>query len=212
MKWLFSFLLLAGPVLAEDVPKHMVSISTSGLGWSYALEEMSTKDRSAFSDITDFQNNVSFNYAHRITERQQIGLFGHFGHFEYTFDRKAGSESRSERETSTLGLYVLHNFSELITEAYYAGLSVSYTNMEEEISEDFSDEEGKAPIETDDLFYTTEAVFGKRFPLTRWNIQNLVYSPQLSVFYRTHGKDFRDQGVKDGWGFGVQPVKFDLLF
>ena len=197
---------------AEDDSKHMISVDAQGLGWSGSIERMSTKDGSAFDRIDNIFTNFAFNYAYRITKRQQIGGFVQMQHNEYKFKTRSGHTSKSERDIQAFGIFALHNFSDDLSNAYYVGASLSTYNLVDEVSHDFSDAEGKAPNEIDDNGLNYELSFGKRFSLKPWGIQNITYAPQISVFYRTHGKDFDDQDVKNGMGTTIQPIKFDVLF
>lgn len=113
---------------------------------------------------------------------------------------------------NTVGIFTLYNFKDELHDAPYIGAGISMFSRVEETSHDFADSEGKAANETDDQGVTYELSFGHRFNLLRWNIENLTYSPQVSIFYSTHGKDFDDQDFKHGYGLGIQPIKFDLLF
>lgn len=128
------------------------------------------------------------------------------------FKNRDGSETKSERETDAYGVFAIHNFSEELKNSFYMGIGLSMFNVEEEVSHDFTKAEGKAPIETDDNGLNYELTFGKRFALNALNVQQLAYAPQISAFYRTHGKDYDDQGVKEGVGGVIQPIRFDLLF
>lgn len=195
-----------------DESKHMVTFGANGLAWSGSVEQMSTEKSSGFDSITNIADNLSLNYAYRITKQQQIGFFYQTSNSEMKFKNRDGSETKSEQEMDAYGLFTIHNFSEDLRNAYYLALSFSMFNTEEEVSHDYTKAEGKAPIETDDNGLNYELAFGKRFSLEQFNVQQLAYAPQVSVFYRTHGKDYDDQGVKEGVGSVIQPIRFDLLF
>lgn len=212
IKVLLVLTVLSSNVFASEQPKHLISFTTGGFGWSGSVERMNTEKKSAFDDLTNITNNVAFNYAYRISKQQHIGFHFQTMHSELKFDKRSGGETRSEKELTSIGIFGLHNFQEEINKSFYVGLGVTYTNAEEEISHDFSDAEGKAPIETDDVIMSYDLIIGKRFTLEAYNIQNLVYSPQVGIFYRSHSKDFDDQGIKNGYGATLLPIKFDLLF
>ena len=209
---LTTALLLQGLNAYADESKHMVTFGANGMGWSGAFEQMSTEKTSTFDSISNLADNLSLNYAYRITKQQQIGFFYQTSNSEMKFKNRDGSETKSEKEADAYGVFAIHNFSEDLKNSYYVGLSFSMFNSEEEVSHDYTKAEGKAPIETDDNGLNYELTLGKRFSLESFNVKQLAYAPQVSVFYRTHGKDYDDQGVKEGVGGVIQPVRFDLLF
>ena len=141
-----------------------------------------------------------------------LGGFFHSSHQEHRFYKKGGGASPVEINSQTFGFFTLYNFSDDITNTWFSGLSVSLYDYEQENSHDFAESKDKAPFELDDSGAVYEVVIGKRFTLTRWNINHLTYAPQLSLYYRTHGKDFDDQKILDGVGTNIQSIKFDLLF
>lgn len=198
--------------MAEEVPKHMVMISTNGLGASVAVERMNTSSGSKFSKVEKIPENLSLNYAYRITKKQQVGMSFQSIHNELKFEKRGGGSTSSKDKITSVGIFGIHNFDERIQGATYIAGLISYTNIEDEVSHDFSDSEGKAPIEHDDTIMSYEISLGKRFSLEDYNLKNLLYSPSVAVFYNVHAKDFDDQKVTEGWGVGVNVLKFDLLF
>jgi hypothetical protein len=209
MKIILFLFLLPLSSLADDY-RHIVSFGTGGFGWSGAVERMETEDKSPFSDVELFLSNISLNYGYRISQRFIIGGYYQTMNSEYKF--RHGSTARVEREIDVLGLYTLYHFSDTISSAWYVGLSVARFSEEQEISHDIAVAESKTPFELDDKGMLYEVVLGKRFRLLKWNIDHLTYAPQVGVYFRSHSKDFDDQGVKDGFGVSLQPVKFDFLF
>lgn len=193
-------------------PRHMITFGSRGLGWTGTAERMETRSSSRFRNVDYLLSNLALNYAYRLYPRFQIGAFYEGIHSEYKFRRKDGNASSQEVEISTIGLFLLYNFSNDIHNAYYIGSSVSHSSLTEEISHDFSDTEGKAPVELDDTNQTYELLFGKRIPVIIMGFENLSFSPQVRFFYQTHGKDFDDQDVKYGLGITIIPIRFDLIF
>lgn len=192
--------------------RHMMSFGTNGLGWSGVAEQIEANSGSDFKRLDFFLNQLALNYAYRLSARTQVGVFIETTHREYFFEKKTGGKSTSELQTNSFGLFVIYNFSDQITDSLFSGLSLSQNNYEEEISHDFADEEGKNPLEFDDIGFTIEIVLGKRFNLSNWKIEHLTYAPQMSFFHRTHGKDLDDQKLGDGFGINFQIIKFDFLF
>ena len=212
MKALLVLTLLIPALSFADEYRHLISFGTNGFGWSGAAEIMETNSReSPFSDVQYFTNNISLNYGYRIHKRVAVGGFFSTAHTEHRF-RTGSKTGKVETETDIVGGFLLYHFSDTIASAWYAGLSVSSFTIEEETSHNAAIAESKTPFELDDAGMMYEIVTGKRFRLLRWNIDHLTYAPQIGIFARTHGKDFDDQDVKDGFGVSFQPVRFDLLF
>ena len=210
---IFLLLLVLIPFQASAREEwHMITFGRHGLGWTGTAERMQTNGDSTFKNVTYFLSDLSLNYAYRISKRFQLGAFYEGLHREYKFRRKDGGSSPQTIESDTYGLFLIYNFNNNLYDAYYLGLGVSSTTYEEEISHDFADSEGKAPLELDDTNETYELFFGKRIPISIMGFDNLSFSPQIKFFYQTHGKDFRDQDVDYGLGMSLQPIRFDLLF
>jgi hypothetical protein len=197
---------------AEEQPWHMISFGRNGLGWAGTAEELETKSNSQFKSVDYFLSDISINYAFRISRWFQIGGFYQGSHSEYNFKKRTGESAPLQIESNSVGTFVIYNFSEDLNDSFYVGYSFAITSYEEENSHEFSNAEGKAPFELDDITQTHELIIGKRFSLRGFNVENLAYSPQFRIFYRTHGKDFDDQDVGSGTGLNVQPLRFDLLF
>ncbi len=209
MKIILFLLLISSHVIADDY-RHMVSFGTGGFGWSGAVEKMETRDDSPFADVEHFITNLSLNYGYRISQRFIVGGYYKTMNSEYKFNN--GSTAKVERESDFLGLYTLYHFSDTISSAWYTGISIAHFSEEQEISHDVALAENKTPFELDDTGLLYEIVMGKRFRLLKWDIDHLTFAPQVGLFYKTHGKDFDDQDVKNGFGVSVQPVRFDFLF
>ncbi len=205
-------LLMTTQQLAAKEPRHMVSFGRRGAGWSATNEDLETRGSSSFRGVDYFLNDLSLNYAYRVTSRIQLGAFYEGSHSEYRFRSTGGGRSTIETEVNTAGLFALTNFSSDLNDAWYAGYAFSITNVEEENSNDFENFEDKAPFELDDVSETHELIIGKRFSLRGFAVANLAFSPQLRLFYRSHGKDFDDQAVGNGTGVTMSPIRFDLLF
>lgn len=209
--WSIFCLLLPLTTLSAEY-RHMISVNSSGFGWSGSVERINTNNGSAFERVEYFLHNIGLNYAYRFNEDMQLGGFYQTWHQEYKFHASEGGTTSSDLETHIYGVFLLYNFSQEINESYFIGLSTSFYNYEEENSGDFKDAENKDPFELDDTGVTYELVWGRRFSLMKWNIDHLTYSPQIGVFHRTHGKDFDDQKIADGVGFNILAIKFDFLF
>lgn len=210
-----AFLLLfvtSFSAFAVDDYKHMVFFGRNGLGWGGAYEEIDTESQSPFDEVKYNLSDIALNYAYRLGSRWQVGAFYQTGHSEYNFEQKDGAKAFAKVDTTLYGAMALYNFNEDFTRSYYLGAVLSYFTLEEENSHNLTAAENKAGFELDDTGITYELVFGKRFSLEKWEIKHLTYSPNISVFIRTHGRDFNDQAIDDGVGVAFQVIKFDFLF
>jgi hypothetical protein len=193
--------------------RHMVSFGAGGFGWSGAAEQLPGDSKSEFSRVDYVFTNLGLNYAYSFTNRIQVGAFYKTFHQEHRFHKKGSrGSSPAEIESNTMGVFALYNFSEDISNAYFLGPSIATYNYLEENSHDLEGAENKAPFELDDSGMIYELVYGKRFALSKWSIEHITFAPQLSIYYRTHGKDFDDQHIMNGVGANIQPIKFDFLF
>ena len=209
---IFLLLIIFSLSTFAEEPYHMVSFGRDGFGWSVGGEEMGTESSSSFKGVEYIMNNLALNYAYRINNRFQLGAFYQTTQDEYHFKKKGGGRTETSIETDQAGMFVLYNFSEDMNDAWYAGYAFSVSTYEEENSHDLQDAEGKSAFELDDASNTHELIVGKRFSLRGFNVDNLAYSPQIKIYYQTHGKDFDDNHIEDGTGFNLQPLRFDLLF
>lgn len=212
MKKILALFVLAFTLTAHaDDYKHIVTVGSNGFGWSGASEKMETNSRSVFADVDYFLSNIGLNYGYRLNKRIVLGGFFLNHQNEYKFNTPNSSAS-VKKNTTIVGLYTLYNFSDTLPSAWYAGFSASHFNIAEETSHNAAIAEGKNPFELDDAGEMYEIFVGKRFPLTKWNIEHLTYAPQIGIYTRTHGRDLDDQDVKKGYGYTFQPVRFDFLF
>lgn len=212
MKTLFLLCLFVPFIARAEQPWHMVSFGTDGFGLSGSHEDIDTKTHSPFKDVMYYFADIGLNYAYRVSSRIQIGAKYSNTHREYRFRSTSGGHTSVEIDEQTVGGFAIYNFSEDLNDAWYAGYAYSVIKYNEENSEDFQTAEGKGPFEFDDASSKNEIFIGKRFSLRGFNLDNFAYSPQISGYYQSHAKDFKDNKIGDGTGFTIQPIHFDLLF
>jgi hypothetical protein len=191
---------------------HMVSFEADGFGSSITHEDIETKSGSPFKRVIYIFSDIGLNYAFRVSSRFQLGATYHTTHREYRLRSSNNGHSSVEIEEQAIGGFVLYNFSEDLNDSWYGGLKFSVIKYNEENSDEFQSAEGKGPFELDDSSELSEFLVGKRFSLRGFNVPNLAFSPQLSIYYKTHAKDFKDNRIGNGTGFTIQPIRFDLLF
>lgn len=190
----------------------MVSFNPGGLGASFNAEQMKGKDSSNFKHVNRMFNDFGLNYAYLITHRLQLGGFFSISEQKYVFEPKNGSTATNRVTETTIGIFALYNFRDELEKSYYLGLSLANFNIEEQNAHSFTIAETKNPFELDDAGQSLQLMFGKRFALISEKNKHLSYAPELTVFYRTHSKDFKDQKIRHGFGAGLHLLKFDFLF
>lgn len=173
---------------------------------------MDSHHGSVFSRVDYYLSNLALNYAYRTSDRFQVGAFYEGIHTEYKFRKQGGGKAPMEVEQNTLGIFTLYNFHDDLKDSLYLGVAFSVVSYEEENSHDFASAEGKSAIELDDNSEVYEIILGRRFPLGTYKLEYLSFSPQVRLYFKTHGKDFDDQEIRNGWGVNFQPVRFDLIF
>lgn len=205
---LFTLLLSHSALALED--RHMFRFAPESFGVDSSREILRPRSSSSFDSVRFEAHNISLNYHYRLDARWQIGTFFHYEREEFRFEESDGN-SKIESFSGKLGLSLLYNFADEFLDAYFLGGSLAYFNREEEISHGISDAEGKAPFELDDVGYEVTLLFGKRFNLKKWGLLTLAYSPSLALYYRYHGKDFRDQKTREGQGLIFTPLALDFF-
>lgn len=189
-------------------PKHMIQVTTHGLGIGAGYEKTDPASDSQFEVFNTFKGNIEINYAYTIRPQLQIGGLYSNRSEERNYDTKGNSQGEISINTQIIGAFVQWNFQEELPDTWYTGLMFSNLNHEEESS-------NKAvfnKLEDDKSADSWEIYFGKRFSLGHWGITNITYSPSLSLYSQNARKDYADDGLKDAAGINVQAIKFDVLF
>lgn len=190
--------------------RHMFRFAPESFGISSSREIIRPRSSSNFDSVRVEDQDIALNYHYRLDNRWQIGTFFQYTNEKFRFESSEGN-SKVESFYGEIGLSLLYNFADEFVDAYFLGGSISYFNQEEEISQGISDAEGKAPFELDDVGYEAKLLFGKRFNLKKWGLNTLAFSPSISLYYRYHGKDFRDQKIREGQGIIITPLALDFF-
>lgn len=207
-----SFSTYAQTTEVAERPRHMVMITSQGFGYGGAVEKAEMKDSSPFKNVTINRNNFALNYAYRLTDGVQLGAFYKQSHYDGNLTSKTGTDADIDQMSNSFGVFSIYNFNDDLYSSYYIGFLFANINTEQEYGHGLTEAEGKAPFELDDTGSLYQIYFGKRFPLKRFGIHNITYSPQISLYSRTYGKDFSDQGFEKGKGIIVDIIRFDVLF
>jgi hypothetical protein len=192
--------------------ENMVSFGRSGVGWTVEREDLKTNEGSIFQDVNYFLNDISLSYARRLGSNLQLGVSYKGLKREFVYINSRGEASSNTIHNNEFGAFSIYNFSKKFLNSWFLGIGASVFNQEDEKSSDFADAEGKSPIEVDDTGFKYEVFFGKRFLLKALGFEQLTYSFSAALFYREHGKDFKDQDTIEGVGLALHLIKFDVFF
>jgi hypothetical protein len=199
--------LLFVSVAHSQTHKHMVMIHENGLGGISRLERFIPEGDSIFRDYDIISRNFKINYSYAITSRWQIGTF--LSNYSQTRNVVTQSRHKGSLDTRSLlwGVHILYNFSSDLLSTWVAGLGGAYLNHEEEY-----DKKIQNFLEDDRKGYSLEMILMRRMNLRKWGVQNISYSPALTVFVMNSSKDYADDRIKFSWGLSLHFIKFDVFF
>lgn len=192
----------------DERPKHMVQLTTRGLGIGGNYEKTTPRSNSKFDDYDVTNGNIALNYAYTLRPRLQLGLA--ISNFSSKREYKAtnGQKGKVTHDHFNVGAFAILNFSDALADAWYLGFMATYFNEEDETT----NKTVLNYLEDDKSGETFELSFGKRFSLERYGISHITYSPNLSVYVQRARKDYEDDGLQDMMGVNLELVKFDVLF
>lgn len=208
MHCLIVFFLMIGPMSAfADYQRHMVQVTSRGLGAGAAYNHTDPRGSSQFDRFNILKSNIDVNYAYTFRHRWQIGGLLSNQTEERSFRTDSGQKGHVSYRNLLIGATLYYNFSDVLMESFYTGLGVSWLNHEEEFSHNIFNY-----LEDDKNATIYELLIGKRWSLKRWGIENITYSPQVSLYVQRARKDYEDDGLQDSWGVNLDVIKFDVLF
>ncbi len=176
-------------------------LTTSAFGQNLHMIEMSTNNTAlgalVFSESggagrADRSNTTIYlggNYAYKISPRVQLGVMGDYYR----------SFNNTNSDAYGLMLGAIYNFEDNLTESFYVSLYGGYSwfnYYESGVVSGAHQESMKGKV-----------AMGKRFPLTRLNLPNVTYSPEIS-FTRT------ENNRNSGWGnqYQIRFLQFSVFF
>jgi hypothetical protein len=145
--------------LAQEGQRHMFEFNVdSAMRAAVSFDKIKTKGTSSDNNTN---SDISFNYAYGVHRFLQAGV-----RFNY-FTGVKGSE---DEEDLALSFGAILNSSEDFTNAGFVSLYVGGGWAQQ-----FGDNSSR-----DDLRFATLAI-GKRFPLDRWGIKHVTYTPEVAL-------------------------------
>jgi hypothetical protein len=208
MKLLAVALLLSLPVVAQT--KHQVTLGNSQAGWDGSSTTFDTDSSKGTKDYEVGLGSLNLNYAYSVTSQVQLGAslrtVTESSETKYT----DGDKYESEGSTASLFVFVSYNFAEELSNAFYVTVGFGGSQRENE-----SKDTDSGVTTKNDFNYTTRGMFvsfGKRFDLTGLGIQNLTYSPAITLEAGRISGDLKKDGVEEYTTGKLDLIKFDLLF
>ena len=150
---------LSGSAFAQ---KHMVEFNADSILLGQFAFKL-TKDRADQNAEETKTGLLLLNYAYSVTEHLQLGARGSYSKFE-------GEGSKGENTGLSLG--VIYNLGPDLRNAYYVSV---YGGFEWSRYED-----NTSPTDRGEEVFGRLS-FGKRFPLTFLNLENVTYSPEVAM-------------------------------
>lgn len=213
MKKLLAVALLSSlsfTALAENQPKHIISIGTDGLGWSALGTKYDwNKGKSGVKDQDSSNGSLALNYHYVFPSRVMLGaeLFYEMDKTEtkFTDDHK----ETEENSVSSFAISLGYNFNEDLNNSWWIKASLGAGTIESE-NKDTSATPQKTKREYDVSFFTIEG--GKRFSFDSWGLKNFSYSPSIAITSASYGEDADDVGLDKSTHVQLNILKFDILF
>ncbi len=208
MKLLALALLVSLPVLAQT--KHQVTLGNSMAGWSGSSTSFVTDKDKGIKDFEIGSGNINLNYAYSLTPQLQLGAFLKTETGRTEQNNTNGDKFESDESDGAIYLFATFNFSDVLNESFYLSLGFGGTSHKEEFKDTDSGVTTKSEFD-----YTTRGMFvsfGKRFTLSGMGIQNLTFSPAITIEAGSVSGDLEDSGVERYATGKLDLIKFDLLF
>lgn len=203
MKFLVMVSLLTCATAFAKGQTHQVSFSSNySAGWSGEAFSAQTKNDARVDTFEGLSGEITINYAYTLSKRLQVGFAFTNITDESTLEFNDGSEREYETANRSLFLFTIYNFHNEFNRAFYAGAGLATEIKESEIQ----------GADNDYIATGISFLFGKRFPLTDWGIENLTYAPMITFTAGLISGDLEDDGVERVNTTTIDIVKFDLLF
>lgn len=205
---MFVVFLISTSLWAESEVKHQISLGNDLMGWHGTGTQTSTDDELGIKAYDLSEGNFNINYMYQVVPKVQIGFiyssFNETSELSYT----SGGKLTETKDTSELYFQVTYNFNDDLSDSFYITPFIGQFKYDS-TTKDTSD---STKLSTEYKVNGYGIKIGKRFPLTRFNIQNLTYAPQISIGSGKVTGDLKDAGVDSLTQAKLDIIKFDLLF
>ena len=196
--------------MADD-SKHMVTFGNNvTMGWSGSAATADVDSGLGIKDFTISNGEFAVNYAYRLASRFQLGFYLSNELDEQEVKARAGGKVKSEENHFSVYLLGTYNFSDDLSNAWYISAGIGKEYSKTETTDSTGGTVDKSETDYDVTGYILQV--GKRFELKGLGIQNLTYSPSLTIHHGEAGGDLEDGGVNSLTAVTLDLIKFDLLF
>ena len=198
----------ASTIGTTEQPKHQITFGNDSFGWDGSAATTDTDKSLGIKDFTFGEGNFNVNYAYQIFPQVQIGaeIISRTEVQEIKYDD--GGKYTDDDSTTTVGAFVTYNTSEEINNSFFITAGISKSTVKSE-TKDTSDN-SKSSTKYDASIFS--GAIGKRFSMQKLGIQNLVYSPKLTVASGKFSGDLEESGVNSAVQVKIDVLRFDLLF
>ena len=200
-------LLLSFNLFSQEYRHQVVFGNNYSVGLSSSGTSAKTDSDLGIEDFDVVNGELNLNYMYSISDRFQIGGVIFNDSSEVTIKNNTGDETKSESKNSGIYLLANFNFSERLNHSWYIGLGLG-----REFYEDKSTDTSGTVTKTE---YDVNAFMiygGRRISLDFMGIENLTYSPMVSIQSGKVGGDLEDSGVESITNVTFDILKLDLLF
>jgi opacity protein-like surface antigen len=202
-----SLLVMASSVLAQDQPKHIISIGTDGFGWSGLGQVFEwDKDESGIKEHKYSEGSLKLNYSYVFESRFMLGFELSNETSKNEQEDTAGDKTTDETTTSEIGVSIGYNFNQDIYRSWWIKGALG--------SGKYKNETKEAGVKTDfEYGYTSFTISGgKRVSLESWGLKNLSYNPSIAITSAKISGDAEDAGLETARQVKLEIIKFDVLF
>ena len=192
----------------SESPKHQITLGNDSFGWSGSGASADTDDSLGIKDFNFAEGNFNINYMYRILPNIQIGAAIESSTDNSEIKYKDGGKLTDEDTVMNYSVRFTFNTHEELKNSFFITAALGKGTFKNE-TKDTSDGT-KSSTKYDATIISGS--FGKRFSMEGLGIQNLVYSPQVTVASAKFGGDLEDSGVNSAVVVQLDIIRFDLLF
>lgn len=201
----FSFTILA----QDEQPKHLISIGTTGLGWSgLATKFKWDEGKSGIKDQDSSRSDLKLNYAYTFPNRISVGVALDIANSESQIVTST-DKIKEDRTTTALDLGIGYNFNEDLYNSWFVLAYLRRGSIETETEDS---RESPAKTKSDISLSEFGIGFGKRFSLKSWGLSRFSYSPSIIWASASFGDDADDAGLESATAVTLEILRFDFLF
>ena len=188
--------------------KHQITFGNDSFGWDGSSTTTDTDKSLGIKDFTFGEGNFNVNYAYQIFPQVQIGVEIVSRVEEQEIKYEAGGKYTNDDSATTFGAFVTYNASEDLKNSFFITAGIGKSTVKTETKDTSENTESSSEYDISIL----SGAIGKRFSMQNLGIQNLVYSPKITVASGKISGDLEESGVNSAMQVKIDIMRFDLLF